>query len=191
MVVVHSPWERKGKGGFTPPPHQPSSRPTFGTGCRQDISDFRVPQKECGKRSSITFFVFGAHLVTFRSLFLMFLSLFFRGERIWAIAIRPFYANRSSELHFPIFLGKKRPEFGRKRDLYEPLLTAMGQVLPLLIFFVTFGQTPFAGLLLRQRDDFPLLSDSWVGFGSCSPVAKFHKQVFLQCYPGKKKKATL
>ena len=36
----------------------------------------RVPQKECGKRSSITFFVFGTLLVTFRSLFLMLLSLF-------------------------------------------------------------------------------------------------------------------
>ena len=37
---------------------------------------FRVPQKECGKRSSITFFVFGTLSVTFRSLFLTLLSLF-------------------------------------------------------------------------------------------------------------------
>ena len=36
----------------------------------------RVPQKECGKRSSITFSVFGTLSVTFRSLFLMLLSLF-------------------------------------------------------------------------------------------------------------------
>ena len=36
----------------------------------------RVPQKECGKRSSMTFFVFGTLSVTFRSLFLMLLSLF-------------------------------------------------------------------------------------------------------------------
>ena len=35
-----------------------------------------MPQKECGKRSSITFFVFGTLSVTFRSLFLMLLSLF-------------------------------------------------------------------------------------------------------------------
>ena len=64
-------------------------------------------------------------------------SLFFLAlgeERTWAIAIRPFYANQSSELNFPIFIGKKGPEFGRKRYLYEPLLTAMAQVLPSLIF---------------------------------------------------------
>ena len=35
-----------------------------------------MPQKEVGKRSSITFFVFGTLLVTFWSLFLMLLSLF-------------------------------------------------------------------------------------------------------------------
>ena len=37
---------------------------------------FRVLQKECGKRSSITFFVFRTLSVTFRSLFLTLLSLF-------------------------------------------------------------------------------------------------------------------
>ena len=35
-----------------------------------------MPQKECGKRSSITFFVFGTLSVTFRSLFVTLLSLF-------------------------------------------------------------------------------------------------------------------
>ena len=62
----------------------------------------------------------------------LFSCLKIRGERTWAIAIRPFYANQSSELNFPIFLWGKRPEFRRKRDLYEPLLTAMAQVLPSL-----------------------------------------------------------
>ena len=36
----------------------------------------QLMQKECGKRSSITFFVFGTLSVTFRSLFLTLLSLF-------------------------------------------------------------------------------------------------------------------
>ena len=40
------------------------------------FASLRVPQKEVGKRSSITFFVFGTLLVTFRSLFLTLLSLF-------------------------------------------------------------------------------------------------------------------
>ena len=57
-----------------------------------------------------------------------------REERTWTIAnFRLFYASESSELNFPIFLGKKRPEVGRKRDLEEPLLTTMAQVLPFLI----------------------------------------------------------
>ena len=34
---------------------------------------------------------------------------------------------------FPYFSGEKQPEFSRKRDLYEPLLTAMAQVLLLSI----------------------------------------------------------
>ena len=45
--------------------------------------------------------------------------------------IRPSYANQSSETEFPLFLGK-RPGFRRKRDLYEPPLSAMAQVLPFL-----------------------------------------------------------
>ena len=55
------------------------------------------------------------------------------GKDLGPQRFRPFYANQSSELNFPIFLGEKRPEFRRKRNLYEPLLTAMAQVLPLLI----------------------------------------------------------
>ena len=55
-----------------------------------------------------------------------------RGERTWAIAIRPFHANESSELKLAYFSREKRPEFRRKRDLYEPLQTAMAQVLPFL-----------------------------------------------------------
>ena len=56
-----------------------------------------------------------------------------RDERTWAIAIRPFYANQKFRTEFPYFSRQKRPEFRRKRDLYEPLLTAMAQVLPFLI----------------------------------------------------------
>ena len=33
---------------------------------------------------------------------------------------------------FPFFSKEERPEFRRKRDFYEPLLTAMAQVLPSL-----------------------------------------------------------
>ena len=72
-----------------------------------------------------------------------------RGDRTWTIAIRPFYANQSSELNFPIFSREKWPQFGRKRDFFEPLLTAMAQVLTLLNkvtfgvnFRATLGETP-------------------------------------------------
>ena len=37
----------------------------------------RVPQKECGKRSSITFFVFGTLSVTFSDTFVTFFRHFF------------------------------------------------------------------------------------------------------------------
>ena len=67
----------------------------------------------------------------------------FGGERTWAIAIqRVFQANQSSELNFPFSLGKKRPEFRRDlTDLYEALLTAMAQVLPLLRDLKNFFQS--------------------------------------------------
>ena len=48
---------------------------------------------------------------------------------------RPLYANQSSELNFPIFLGKNDPnseERGIYSILYEPFLTAMAQILPFL-----------------------------------------------------------
>ena len=48
------------------------------------------------------------------------------------LEVSKFYTNQSSELNFPSFLGKRRPEFRRKRDVYEPLLTAMAQALPSL-----------------------------------------------------------
>ena len=53
---------------------------------------------------------------------------------------RPFYANQGSELNLPIFSGKNDPKLGRKRDLYEPLRTAMAQVPPFLSnIFVDHG----------------------------------------------------
>ena len=55
-----------------------------------------------------------------------------RGEKTWAIAT----LGRSTQPRFrtelPYFSREKRPEFRRKRDLCEPLLTAMAQVLPFL-----------------------------------------------------------
>ena len=39
------------------------------------------------------------------------------GERAWAIAIRPFYANKSSEPNFPIFLRKNGPN-SEERGIY-------------------------------------------------------------------------
>ena len=43
-------------------------------------------------------------------------------------------------LNFPTFTREKRPEFRRNRDLYEPLLTAMAQVLPFLMLTPTRGK---------------------------------------------------
>ena len=71
---------------------------------------FSVPQKEVGKRSSITFFVFGTLLVTFRSLFLMLLSLFSSLFYQTPFAGTPFAArwsvNRKIELALNWKIGK-------------------------------------------------------------------------------------
>ena len=56
-----------------------------------------------------------------------------REERTWAIAIQTVLREPKFRTEFPYFSREKRPEFGRKRDVYEPLLTAMAQVLPFLI----------------------------------------------------------
>ena len=61
----------------------------------------------------------------------------FREERTWAIAIftvlrEPKFRNES-----PYFSRGRQPEFRRERDLYEPLQTAMAQVLP----FLNYEQT--------------------------------------------------
>ena len=56
---------------------------------------------------------------------------FYNAPSFHAVEFRPFYANQSSELNVPIFLGKQ-PEFWRKKDSYKPLRTAMAQVLPFL-----------------------------------------------------------
>ena len=55
-----------------------------------------------------------------------------RGERTWAIAIRPFYANQSSELNFPTFRGKNGPNSEEGGIYTNPILAAMAQVLPFL-----------------------------------------------------------
>ena len=55
-----------------------------------------------------------------------------RGERTWAIAIQTVLRELKFRTEFPYFSREKRPEFRRKRNLYEPLLTAMAQVLPFL-----------------------------------------------------------
>ena len=55
-----------------------------------------------------------------------------RGKNLGHCDLDRINANQSSEQNFPILLGKKLPEFRRKRDLYEALLTAMAQVLPFL-----------------------------------------------------------
>ena len=55
------------------------------------------------------------------------------GKELGPLRSRPFYANQTSDLNFPIFQRGRRPELRRKRDLYEPLPTAMVQVLAILI----------------------------------------------------------
>ena len=55
-----------------------------------------------------------------------------REERTWAIAIETVLREPKFRTEFPYFSREKRSEFRRKRDLYEPLLTAMAQVLPAL-----------------------------------------------------------
>ena len=55
-----------------------------------------------------------------------------RGKDLGHSDLDRFTPNKSSELNSLFFEGKERPEFRRKRDLYEPLLTAMAQVLPFL-----------------------------------------------------------
>ena len=57
----------------------------------------------------------------------------FREERTWAIAIQTVLREPKFRTEFPYFSREKRPEFRRKRDLCESLLTAMAQVLSSLI----------------------------------------------------------
>ena len=59
--------------------------------------ELRAPQKEVGKRSSITFFVFGTLSVTFWSLFLTLLSLF--SSLLMQISGRNFLPKRCGEVH--------------------------------------------------------------------------------------------
>ena len=56
-----------------------------------------------------------------------------RGERNWAIAIWRFLSEPKFRTEFPSFLGKDAPNSEERGDLYEPLLTAMAQVLPSMI----------------------------------------------------------
>ena len=61
---------------------------------------------------------------------------------------------------FLYFSREKRPKFRRKRDLYEPLLTAMAQVLPFLIFcYVTRKR--------RSAKRVRSLCQFWSLFGHC------------------------
>ena len=62
-----------------------------------------------------------------------------RGERTWAIAIQTVLREPKFRTEFPYFSREKRSEFRRKRDFYEPLPTAMAQVLPFLIFHLSRG----------------------------------------------------
>ena len=65
------------------------------------------------------------------------------GKELGPERFRLFYPNQSSELNFIDFSREKRPEFRRKRDLYETLLTAMDQCLPFLMtIFELFSVIP-------------------------------------------------
>ena len=55
-------------------------------------------------------------------------TLFWRGKT-WAIAIERKLSEQKSRSELSFFSREKWPKFRRKRDLYEPLLTAMAQVL--------------------------------------------------------------
>ena len=61
-----------------------------------------------------------------------YIVVYIREERTWAIAIWTVLREPKFGTEFPYFSREKRPGFRRKRDLYEPLLTAMAQVLPFL-----------------------------------------------------------
>ena len=49
----------------------------------------------------------------------------FKGERTWALAISTLLREPKFRTEFPYFSRDKRPEIGRKKDLYEPLLTPL------------------------------------------------------------------
>ena len=52
------------------------------------------------------------------------------GKELGPWQYRPFYANQSSELNFPIFLGKNGPKSEERGIFMNILPTAMAQVLP-------------------------------------------------------------
>ena len=91
------------------------------------------------------------------------ISTWIKGERTWAIAIQTVLREPKFRTEFRFFFleenRSKRPEFGRKRDLYEPLLTAMAQVLP---FPIEVG-------LRWDFCQWPEMGSEWVesGFWGC------------------------
>ena len=98
------------------------------------------------------------------------LSTELEGKELGPWRFRLLYANQSLELDFLLLLGKKRSEFRRKRDLYEPLLTAMAQVLPFLIEILR-------GFLVLRR---------WIVF-----FCRFCATDFPPCFCGKLRAAPL
>ena len=85
----------------------------------------------------------------------------FKGIRIGAIAIERILREPKFRTEFPYFSREQQPEFRRKRDLYEPLLTAMAQAIPSLVckeffFCDNFGRD---GNCLLIGEDF------WVSLG--------------------------
>ena len=56
----------------------------------------------------------------------------FEGKELGPWRCRPFYANQSSELNFPTFLGKNGPNSEERGTHTNPILTDMAQVLPFL-----------------------------------------------------------
>ena len=66
-----------------------------------------------------------------------------RRERTWAISIQTVSREPKYRIEFPYVSREEQPEFRsfrRERDFYEPLLTAMAQVLPFLFVIKLQGK---------------------------------------------------
>ena len=100
--------------------------------------------------------------------------MFVRGDRTWAIAIQRVLSEPKFRTEFLLFSREKRPEFRRRRDLCEPLLTAMAQVLPSLsLGLCKCGFVLLLKRLFRDMSAWRWFEPCFKGIWACDPLMSY------------------